>query len=69
MRKFPINTIRRLAKELKTRRLSKEAIEEIQFFIEIYTKRILELAKELAKNSKRKTIKKEDIKLAAHNII
>ncbi|MEM5821121.1 MAG: NFYB/HAP3 family transcription factor subunit [Candidatus Aenigmatarchaeota archaeon] len=69
MKKFPINTIRRLAKELKTRRLSKEAIEEIQFFIEMYTKKILELAKELAKNAKRKTIKKEDIKLAAHNIL
>ncbi|MEM0243464.1 MAG: NFYB/HAP3 family transcription factor subunit [Candidatus Aenigmatarchaeota archaeon] len=63
MRKFPINTLRRLAKELKVRRLSKEAIEELQFFIEYKTKKILELAKEIMINSKRKTLKKEDILL------
>jgi len=68
MKKFPINTIKRLAKELKVRRLSKDAIEEIQFFIEIYSKNILELAKEIMKNSKRKTLKKEDLKLAAYKI-
>ncbi|MEM5882008.1 MAG: NFYB/HAP3 family transcription factor subunit [Candidatus Aenigmatarchaeota archaeon] len=63
MRKFPINTLRRLAKELKVRRLSKEAIGELQFFIEYKTKKILELAKEIMINSKRKTLKKEDILL------
>ncbi|MEM4772656.1 MAG: NFYB/HAP3 family transcription factor subunit [Nanoarchaeales archaeon] len=63
MKKFPINTLKRLAKELKVRRLSKDAIEELQFFIEEYSKNVLELAKEIMINSKRKTLKKEDIRI------
>lgn len=63
MKKFPINTLKRLAKELKVRRLSKDAIEELQFFIEEYSRNILELAKEIMINSKRKTLKKEDIRI------
>ncbi|MEM5820493.1 MAG: NFYB/HAP3 family transcription factor subunit [Candidatus Aenigmatarchaeota archaeon] len=63
MKKFPINTLKRLAKELKVRRLSKDAIEELQFFIEEYSRNILELAKEIMINSKRKTLKKEDIRM------
>lgn len=64
MKKFPINTLKRLAKELKVGRLSKDAIEELQFFIEEYSKNVLNLAKEIMKNSKRKTLKKEDILIA-----
>lgn len=64
MKKFPINTLKRLAKELKIRRLSKEAIEELQNFIEKYSIKILMIAKELMILSKRKTLKKEDIELA-----
>lgn len=64
MKKFHINTLRRLAREIKIRRLAREAIEELQFFIEEYSKNILELAKEIMKNSKRKTLKKEDIIMA-----
>lgn len=64
MKNFHINTLKRLAKELKVRRLSKEAIEELQIFIESYSKKILSIAKEIMQNSKRKTIKKKDIKLA-----
>ncbi|MBU5682515.1 MAG: NFYB/HAP3 family transcription factor subunit [Candidatus Aenigmatarchaeota archaeon] len=63
MKKFPINTLKRLAKELKVRRLSKDAIEELQFFIEEYSRNILEMAKEIMINSKRKTLKKEDIRI------
>lgn len=63
MKKFPINTLKRLAKELKVRRLSKDAIEELRFFIEEYSKNVLKLAKEIMINSKRKTLKKEDIRI------
>ncbi|MEM5830978.1 MAG: NFYB/HAP3 family transcription factor subunit [Candidatus Aenigmatarchaeota archaeon] len=63
MKKFPINTLKKLAKELKVRRLSKDAIEELRFFIEEYSKNVLKLAKEIMINSKRKTLKKEDIRI------
>lgn len=65
MKKFHINTLKRLAKTLKVKRLSREAIEKLQDFIELETKKILLLAKEIMINSKRKTLTKEDIKLAA----
>ena len=64
MKRFHINTLRRLAKALKVRRLSREAIEELQDFIESETRKILVLAKEIMINSKRKTLTKDDIRVA-----
>lgn len=42
-------------------RISKEAIEEIKNFIEIYSKEIASLAIEISKAARRKTLKKEDV--------
>ncbi len=58
------HTIKKLAKIVGIKRLEKEAINEIENLIFEYASKIAKISIELAKNAKRKTIKKEDIMIA-----
>ena len=58
------NTIRKLAKRVNIKRLDKESYKEIEKLIFEYAAKIAKISIEIAKNSKRKTVKRKDILLA-----
>ncbi len=65
---FHFATLDRLAKEFGARRMSREAIEEIDALLSSIFKNLIEEADKLARHAKRKTILREDIKLAVRSI-
>lgn len=65
---FHFATLDRLAKEFGARRVSKEAIEEIDALLSNIFKELIEASDKLARHAKRKTILREDIKLAAKSM-
>ena len=58
------NTMLKLARRSGIKRISKEALIELESFIEELTEKISKRAIEFATHAKRMTIKKEDIELA-----
>ncbi|MEM0242987.1 MAG: NFYB/HAP3 family transcription factor subunit [Candidatus Aenigmatarchaeota archaeon] len=61
---FSDNYFKRVAKELKIERISKEAVETIREILQEEVSEILRVSNEIAKHSKRNTIFKDDIKIA-----
>ncbi|MEM5881873.1 MAG: NFYB/HAP3 family transcription factor subunit [Candidatus Aenigmatarchaeota archaeon] len=61
---FSDNYFKRVAKELKIERISKEAVETIREILQEEVFEILRVSNEIAKHSKRNTIFKDDIKIA-----
>jgi len=62
--KIKKNTLIRLARKVGIKRISKEALVELQNFILEMTEKISKRAIEFANHAKRMTVKKEDIELA-----
>jgi histone H3/H4 len=58
------NTLIKLARKSGIKRISKEALIELENFILEVTEKISKKAIELANHAKRMTVKKEDIELA-----
>jgi len=61
---FSINYFERILKEAGAERVSRKAAEFLENYIEEIVKEILVEANKIAKNSKRRTIMREDIKIA-----
>jgi histone H3/H4 len=61
---FSINYFERIFKEAGAERISRKAAEFLENHVEEIVKKILIEANKIAKNSKRKTIMREDIKVA-----
>ena len=61
---FSINYFERIFKEAGAERVSRKAAEFLENYIEEIVKEILVEANKIAKNSKRRTIMREDIKIA-----
>jgi len=61
---FSINYFERIFKEAGAERISRKAAEFLENHIEEIVKEILVEANKIAKNSKRRTIMREDIKIA-----
>jgi histone H3/H4 len=61
---FSINYFERIFKEAGAERVSRKAAEFLENHIEEIVKEILVEANKIAKNSKRRTIMREDIKIA-----
>jgi histone H3/H4 len=59
------NTLIKLARKSGIKRISKEALMEVENFILELTESISKKAIELANHAKRMTVKKEDVELAA----
>jgi histone H3/H4 len=58
------NTLIRLARKAGIKRISKEALMELESFIIELTEKISKRAVEFANHAKRMTVKKEDIELS-----
>jgi len=65
---FHFATLERLAKEFGAKRVSKEAIEEIDALLSNILKELIEVSDKLARHAKRKTILREDVKLAVKSL-
>ncbi len=59
------NTLIKLARKSGIKRISREALMELESFILELTEKISKRAIELATHAKRMTVKKEDVELAA----
>lgn len=68
MPEFSLRGIRRMAMKAGAERISKEAMEVLRDLAEDYVLKIIKLALELAEHAKRKTIRKEDVLMAARII-
>jgi len=62
--KFKKNTLIKLARKAGIKRISKEALMELENFILEMTEKISKRAIEFANHAKRMTVKKEDMELA-----
>lgn len=62
---IPLASIERVARKAGIERISKEALEELKKLVEEIAEQLAYEAAELAKHAGRKTIRPEDIKLAA----
>jgi histone H3/H4 len=62
---LPLAAIERIARKAGAERISKEALEELKHTIEEITEELVKEIERLARHAKRKTIKEEDVKLAA----
>lgn len=62
---LPLAAIERVARKAGIERISKEALEELKKLVEEIAQELAFEAAELAKHAGRKTIRPEDIKLAA----
>ena len=62
---LPLAAIERIARKAGIERISKEALEELKMLVEELAEELAIEAAELARHAKRKTIRPEDIKLAA----
>jgi len=58
------NTLLRLARKSGIKRISKEALMEVENFILELTEKVSKRAIDLATHAKRMTVKKEDVELA-----
>ena len=65
---FHFATLERLTKEFGAKRVSKEAIEEIDALLSNILKELIEVSDKLARHAKRKTILREDVRLAAKSM-
>ncbi|RLG60926.1 histone [Candidatus Geothermarchaeota archaeon] len=65
---FHFATLERLAKDFGAARISKEAIEEIDALLSNILKELIEVSDKLARHAKRKTILREDVRLAAKSM-
>ena len=61
---MPIHTVLRLSKELGAERISKDAALTLSEYIISELERIIQKADKFARHAERKTIMKDDIKLA-----
>ncbi|MEM5875462.1 MAG: NFYB/HAP3 family transcription factor subunit [Candidatus Aenigmatarchaeota archaeon] len=62
--KFKKNTLLKLAKAAGIKRISKEALIEVDKTLSLLSEKIAKNAIEFSKHAKRLTVKKEDIELA-----
>jgi histone H3/H4 len=62
--KIKKNTLLKLARKSGIKRISKEALAEIENFILELTEKVSKKAIEFANHAKRMTVKKEDVELA-----
>jgi|YelNatPaOPRAMG01_1025707.scaffolds.fasta_scaffold29332_2 histone H3/H4 len=62
--KIKKNTLLKLARKSGIKRISKEALTEIENFILELTEKVSKKAIEFANHAKRMTVKKEDVELA-----
>ncbi len=65
---IPLAVVERIARKAGVERISREALEELKELIEEIAEDLAMEAAELAKHAGRKTIKPEDIKLAAGKV-
>ncbi len=65
---LPLAAIERVARKAGVERISREALEELRNIVEEIAQELASEAAELAKHAKRKTIRAEDIKLAAGKV-
>ena len=65
---FHFATLERLAKDFGAKRVSKEAIEEIDALLSNILEELIEVSEKLARHAKRKTILREDVRLAAKSM-
>ncbi len=65
---IPLAVVERIARKAGVERISREALEELKELIEEIAEDLAMEAAELAKHAGRKTIKPEDVKLAAGKV-
>ncbi len=65
---LPLAAVERVARKAGIERISREALEELRELVEELAEELAMEAAELARHAKRKTIRAEDIKLAAGKI-
>jgi len=65
MTAFSLRAVRRVAMKAGVDRISKEAMEVLRDLAEEYVFRVVQLALELAKHAGRKTVRREDVLMAA----
>ncbi len=65
---IPLAVVERIARKAGVERISREALEELKELIEEIAEDLAMEASELAKHAGRKTIKPEDVKLAAGKV-
>jgi histone H3/H4 len=65
---LPLAAIERVARKAGVERISREALEELKRLVEEIAEELANEAAELARHAGRKTIRPEDIKLAAGKI-
>ncbi len=65
---LPLAVVERIARKAGIERISREALEELRKLVEEIAEELATEAAELARHAKRKTIRADDIKLAAGRI-
>ena len=65
---LPLAPVERIARKAGVERISAEAIKELEKTVEIIAEEIVKEVSLLVKHAKRKTVKPEDIRLAAGKV-